>query len=58
MGNTMHKLKVYATRQAFLITRLVLLLCFYTATGICQTPQPTATLHGTVANAENGQPIP
>ena len=58
MGNTMHKLKVYATRQAFLITRLVLLLCFYTAAGICQTPQPTATLHGTVANAENGQPIP
>ena len=58
MGNTMHKLKVYATRQAFLITRLILFFCFYTAAGICQTPQPTTILRGTFVNAENGQPIP
>lgn len=58
MENTMHKLKVYATRQAFLITRLVLLLCFYTTAGICQTPQLSASLHGTFVDAENGQPIP
>lgn len=58
MGNTMHKLKVYTTRQAFLTTSLILLLYLYTAASICQTPQPGATLHGTCVDAENGQPIP
>ena len=54
----MHKLKVYATRLAFLTTSLILLLYLYTtAAGICQTPQPSATLHGTCVDAENGQPI-
>lgn len=54
----MHKLKVSATRQAFLTPSLILLLCLYTATGICQMPQLSATLHGTFVDAENGQPIP
>ena len=40
------------------ITRLILLLLFFTTTtGICQTPEG-ATLHGTFVDAENGQPIP
>lgn len=40
------------------ITCLILLLCLYTAVGICQTPQLSATLHGTCVDAENGQSIP
>ncbi len=39
---------------------LLILLCFwlYTATSICQTSQPSTTLHGRFVDAENGQPIP
>lgn len=40
------------------ITLLIFLLFFSTASGICQTPQPGATLQGTLIDAENGQPIP
>ena len=40
------------------ITRLILLLLFFTTpVGICQTPDG-ASLHGTCVDAENGQPIP
>ena len=35
----------------------ILLSLFFIATGICQTPD-RATLHGTLVDAENGQPIP
>ena len=46
-------------KKFFLITLLISLLLFlYTAVGICQTSQPSATLHGTLIDAENGQPIP
>ena len=41
-----------------MLAKILLLLFFYTSTGICQTPQPSATLHGTFVDAENGQPIP
>ena len=41
------------------ITLLILLcLCLYTAVGICQTSQPSATLQGIFVDAENRQPIP
>ena len=41
------------------ITHLTWLLLFlYTAAGICQTPQSSASLHGAFVDAQNGQPIP
>ena len=40
------------------MTRLMLLLFFWTTIGICQTSQPGVILHGTLVDAENGQPIP
>ena len=36
---------------------ILLLLFFYNTPGICQTPN-SASLHGTLVDAENGQPIP
>ena len=37
---------------------ILLLLLFLTTSGICQTPQSGARLHGTFVDAEDGQPIP
>ncbi|RKU21252.1 hypothetical protein C6500_07235, partial [Candidatus Poribacteria bacterium] len=39
------------------IIRSILLLCLYTASGICQTPDNT-TFHGTCVDAQDGRPIP
>lgn len=40
-----------------MLAKILLLLFFYTSTGICQTPQLSASLHGTFVDAENEQPI-
>ena len=40
------------------ITSTILLLLFFPTFGICQTSQPSASLHGTLVDAEDGQPIP
>ena len=37
---------------------ILLLLLFLTTSGICQTPQSGARLHGMFVDAEDGQPIP
>ena len=40
-----------------MLAKILLLLFFYTSTGICQTSQLSASLHGTFVDAENEQPI-